>query len=209
MKIVFATENPGKLKEVQMLAEPFGYQVLSPSQAGFVPIKVIEDGATYEENASLKVEAYRTQAGAENFVICGDDSGIEIRALGGEPGLHSRRWLGYDMMDQEICTYALGRMHNVKDRSAEFKSVLAYSLYGAPVLYTRGAMKGWVTETAFADAPRQEGFPFRRLFMVNAGNVEIPLYKFETLALDERVPSHREEAFLSLFQKLSGASSKK
>lgn len=198
MKIVFATENPGKLKEVRDLAAVYGFDVLSPSQAGFTPVQVEETGTTYADNARLKVEAYYHQPNAQKYIVCGDDSGIEIAALCGEPGLHSRRWLGYPMMDQEICCYALGRMHGVKDRSASFKSVLAYSVRGGEIAYTNGELRGWVTETAFADAPRQEGFPFRRLFMV-AAQPPIPLWQFDTLVLAQRVPSHREQSFIQLF----------
>ena len=125
MKLVFATENPGKLREINTFAQHFGVEVISPSQAGFEPRDVEETGSTYEENAALKVQAYASQPKGKEFIICGDDAGIEIAALNGEPGLHTRRWLGYKMADQEIACYALGRMHEKNDRRAVFKSTVA------------------------------------------------------------------------------------
>lgn len=204
MKLVFATENPGKLKEIKSFAENFGIEVLSPSQAGLQSRTVDETGSTYEENAALKVHAYAEQSKAKELIICGDDAGIEISALNGEPGIHSRRWLGYRMMDQEIACYALGRMHDKDDRSAVFKSAVAYSVNGGEINYTHGELRGMLSRTAFSDAPRQEGFPFRRLFVVDA-TPPIPLWQFEDMAFAERQKhnlfSHREHAFMELFEK--------
>lgn len=202
-RIVFATENPGKLREINQFAENFGYEVLSPSQAGFEKVDVEETGTNYEENSRLKVEAYLDQELAKEFVICGDDSGIEINALGGEPGLHSRRWLGHKMSDDEIVGYALGRMHGIADRKAVFKSTVAFSMNGRPVRFVTGEMNGSVANKPFHDAPDQEGFPFRRVFLVEA-KPPVPLWKFDELSLEERpgLLSHRESAFKKLFAEL-------
>lgn len=201
--IVFATENPGKLNEVRQLADYHGYEILSPSQAGLEPVEVEETGTNYRENARLKVEAYLSQAAARELIICGDDTGIEIDALNGEPGLHTRRWLGYRMSDDEIVGYALGRLTGIENRHAVFKSTVAYSVKGGDIQYVEGELPGHITPLPIKDAPKQEGVPFRRLFMLE-GEDAMPLWRFDELAIREREGrySHREAAFIQMFANL-------
>lgn len=202
-QIVFATENPGKINEVSKFAARFGYEVLSPSQAGLEPIEVEETGTTYEENARLKVEAYLEQEVAKDLIICGDDTGIELRALDGEPGLHTRRWLGYRMSDDEIIGYALGRLHGIEDRYAVFKSTVAYSVNGGDIQFVTGELPGNITTEPIPDAPIQSGVPFRRIFMVES-EPPIPLWRFDELPLEDRgsVMAHREKSFKKMFEVL-------
>jgi XTP/dITP diphosphohydrolase len=200
MKLVFATENVGKLSEVRKFAARYGVEILSPSEAGLVPQNVEETGDNYEANARLKVEAYRSQPLAKDLMICADDTGIEIDALHGEPGVHTRRWLGYRMSDDEIVGYTFGRLHEVedKDRSAHFKITIAYSLYGDDIRFCKGQLDGRIVSKPMLEAPRQEGVPFRKLFIVADG--ELPLWKFDETPLDRRILSHRETAFDELFK---------
>ena len=200
MKIVFATENVGKLREVRKLAEHYNVEILSPSEAGLIPQDVEETGSDYETNARLKVEAYTKQPEAKDLIICGDDTGIEIDALGGEPGIHTRRWLGYRMSDDEIIGYTFGRLHDVKDanRTAYFKITIAYSVYGGDIHFCKGQLAGKIVSTPMLDAPTQKGVPFRKLFIVKDGN--IPLWQFDKIPPDQRVLSHRESAFIELFE---------
>jgi len=201
MKIVFATENPGKINEVRNFAAKFGVEILSPSQAGLTPKDVEETGDDYESNARLKVEAYLDQPDAKNLIIIGDDTGIEIDALGGEPGIHTRRWLGYRMSDDEIFGYALGRLHNVADgkRTAKFKSTVAYSINAGDIKIVTGELLGRIVEEPMLEATQREGVPFRRLFIATS-KPELPLWKFEEFAPGDRVLSHRESAFKKLFE---------
>ena len=201
--IVFATENPGKIHEVYPFAQKYGYEVLTPRQAGLQPVEVEETGTTYEENARLKVESYIGQAAAKDLVICGDDTGVEILALNNEPGLHTRRWLGYRMSDDEVIGYALGRLHRIGERAAMFKSTVAYSVYAGDIRFATGALKGHITETPMPDVPHQEGIPFQRIFMVD-GQPPIPLWKFHELELENRqnILTHRQQAFSDMFEAL-------
>ncbi|MDO8335435.1 MAG: non-canonical purine NTP pyrophosphatase [Candidatus Saccharibacteria bacterium] len=204
-QLVFATENPGKLREVRVFAGNYGVEVLSPSNAGLKQHQVEETGTTYEENAKLKVKSCLGQEAAKQLVICGDDSGMEIDALGGEPGIHTRRWLGYEMSDDEIIEHTLKSLSGEKNRKVTSKTVLAYSNHGSPIQFVTGELSGRIAEESF-DVPNQEGFPFRQLFIVNA-NPEIPMWKFDELPLSERNGqlSHREKAFLKLFKELGWA----
>lgn len=203
LEIVFATENPAKLREISSFAAHYGVSVKSPSQAGLEPVSVEETGTNYEENARLKVEPYLAQEKAQDLIICGDDSGVEIEALGGEPGIHTRRWKGYRMTDQEIIEYTLERLKGEQNRRMFTQSVVAYSLHGGPIQLVRGHMKGRIVEEIEPGVPEEEGFPFRQLVVVE-GDPEIPLWKFDSLTPDERRGqlSHREMAFLALFKKL-------
>lgn len=202
MKIVFATENPGKLREVRQFANEYGVEILSPSQAGLKPESTEETGTSYQENAGLKVKTYLSQTAAKNFIICGDDTGIGIDALDGEPGLHTRRWLGHEMSDDEIVGYTLGRLHTVTEpkRTARFVSVVAYSVHGGPMQYETGELDGRIAVNTLPEVPKQSGFPFRQLFIVT-GKTETPLWKFDTLESSKRegLLSHREAAFAKVF----------
>jgi len=202
-QLVFATENPGKLREVSVFADNYGVKVLSPSQAGLEQANVEETGSSYEENAKLKVESCLDQEAAKQLIICGDDSGMEIDALNGQPGIHTRRWLGYEMSDDEIIEHTLKSLSGEQNRKVTSKTVLAYSSHGNPIQFVTGELNGRIAKESF-DVPNQEGFPFRQLFIVDT-EPEIPMWKFDDLPLSERNGhlSHREQAFLKLFQALN------
>lgn len=87
-KLLLATYNPGKAAEMQALLEDLSLELVTPQQMG-VKLEVDEDGATYAENAALKARAFARAAG---ILTLGDDSGLEVDALGGSPGLHSHRY---------------------------------------------------------------------------------------------------------------------
>lgn len=201
-QLVFATENPGKLREVSTFAANYDIEILSPTQAGLSVEKVEETGTSYQENARLKIEPYLGQGAASKLVICGDDSGMEIEALGGEPGIRTRRWKGYEMTDQEIIDYTLQRLRSETNRRVISRTVLAYTVRGGEAKYVSGELKGRIARHPF-NVPGQEGFPFRQLFVVT-GNTEVPMWKFDELSLEQRNGklSHRESAFLKLFHAL-------
>lgn len=209
MEIVFATDNKGKFNELKTFALEQNVAVKHPSEVGLQPVEVDETGNTYHENARLKVEAYIGQPAAKDHVIFADDSGIEIDALGGEPGIHSRRWLGYKMSDDEIVGYALGRLHNVppEKRTALSRCVIACSIRGRDIEYFEGELPVTITERPIPEAPKSEGFPFRRLFIVKH-EPPVPLWTFEQLSPHERpgLLSHREASLMKLIDRLRQSS---
>jgi XTP/dITP diphosphohydrolase len=89
MRLLIATENPGKVREMQVLLNDLGVELVTPKNLG-IDMKVVEDGATYAENAAKKAVAY---ARASGLISIADDSGIEVDALDGAPGLYSARYL--------------------------------------------------------------------------------------------------------------------
>ena len=88
-KLLIATNNRGKMVEIQALLGERKVELLTPAQLG-IELEVIEDGKTYAENALLKGRAYASAAG---LITLADDSGMEVDALGGQPGLHSARYV--------------------------------------------------------------------------------------------------------------------
>ncbi len=94
MRIVVATGNPHKLEEIRAVLEPMGFEVLSLAQlAGAAPTEPEEPGATFEENARIKARYY---AAAVRETVLADDSGLEVDALQGAPGVHSAHWAGHE-----------------------------------------------------------------------------------------------------------------
>jgi XTP/dITP diphosphohydrolase len=122
-KLIFATGNPGKLKEMKQILEDLEVEVLSAAEAGFTD-DVVEDGMTFEENA-LKKAREVSQATGEWAIA--DDSGITINALGGRPGVYTARWAGADANDQDLVNYTLEQMIDVPkgQRAASFHTVAA------------------------------------------------------------------------------------
>ena len=88
-KLLIATNNPGKMVEIQALLGERELELVTPAQLG-IALEVAEDGKTYAENALLKGRAF---AGVSGLVTLADDSGLEVEALGGQPGLHSARYV--------------------------------------------------------------------------------------------------------------------
>ena len=91
-KIILATGNEGKMKEVRMILEDLGLPVLSLKDAG-ITADVEENGTTFEENAQIKAKAIMEMTGA---LVLADDSGLEVDALDKEPGIYSARYMGHD-----------------------------------------------------------------------------------------------------------------
>lgn len=164
-KILFASNNKGKIKEIQAFASKLAIEVLSPQDLG-ISIDVVEDGHTFAENAAKKVQAYLPLVD-KSFYVIGDDSGIEIPALGGEPGVYTRRWAGYEMTDQEIVKYCLEKMIHLSgdERKAAFKTVLALGHASDEFQYFEGQLEGLITEQPDA-RPIQPGMPFRNIFLI-------------------------------------------
>src|SRR5690606_30144021 len=104
--------------------EPLGCEIVTLSELG-VAHDVDEDGVTFEENAIKKVEEYYKITGLPTI---NDDGGLEVDALNGEPGIHSRRWLGYRMTDEELIIELMKRLRDVpqEERTARFRAVVAF-----------------------------------------------------------------------------------
>jgi XTP/dITP diphosphohydrolase len=166
MPMLYATTNPGKVMEVRKHLAPHGIALESPAQIG-LDIEVDETGSTLEENATLKAQAYLRHAPGR--VVMADDTGIEIDALGGEPGIHVRRWKDQQtpMSDAAIIDYCLHRMHGIPQgqRQAQFRTVIAVGIPGGAIECFDGILRGDIRPSA---APlKYAGMPFETLFYIS------------------------------------------
>lgn len=201
MKTYFiGTSNTGKQREIEKFAELYGNNISIKFPNESTTISVDESGSTFEENALLKAQAYKTAIDDSSLLYVGDDSGIAIPALNGEPGVFTRRWSGYEMTDEEILQYCMKRMENLKgdERRATFETVLAVINPEGAIEYFHGKMHGHIIERPL-DIEPQSGFPFRSIFWVDG--IDMPIYKIHALSADKRKEflTHRESAFKQLF----------
>lgn len=118
MEVLCATQNPGKLKELRELLAPLAITILTPSDVHLADLDVEETGETFAENAELKAKAF---AEASGKVSLADDSGLEVKALDNQPGVHSKRVGG---SDAERIAWVLSRLATKNDRRARFVSVI-------------------------------------------------------------------------------------
>lgn len=139
-RIIFATGNQGKMKEIRMIMEDLGIQVVSMKEAG-VKADIVEDGKTFEENAVIKAKTIMEMTGE---IVMADDSGLEIDYLDGAPGIYSARFMGEDT-SYDIKNHALiEKLAGVPDaeRTARFVCSIACALPDGRVLTSYGAMEG-------------------------------------------------------------------
>lgn len=199
-KVLFATSNPGKLKEITRTAEEFGLNITSPADLG-LKIDVDEDGKTFYENAAKKAEAYSNALKDPSVLIIGDDSGIEIAALNNEPGVRTRRWNGNHMTDQEIVDYCLKKMKGFKktDRNATFKTVLALSQYGEETKFFEGLLEGEILESPGAKE-LLPGLPFGAIFYVPENKTLLQDLHGKTLTERKNFMTHREKALNEVYR---------
>lgn len=120
-EIIAATSNSHKIQEIQAILAPQQIRVLSADILGGMP-EVLEEGLTFTTNASLKALA---AARAWNRIVLADDSGLEVAALGGAPGVHSARYAGEDAGDAQNLSKLLREMNAILDRRARFVCVIA------------------------------------------------------------------------------------
>lgn len=122
--IILATNNENKVKEISAKLKEFNIEVISQREVG-CDIDVEETGTTFEENATLKAEAIYKELGRP---VIADDSGLEIDALNGEPGVYSKRFAGQNASDEDRINKVLNLLQNVEEskRTARFKCTLCY-----------------------------------------------------------------------------------
>jgi XTP/dITP diphosphohydrolase len=156
MRLYCATGNPGKLREFRLAAG------LAPVEIELVPgfrqlPPCVEDGATFEENAILKARHYGAYV---NGLLFADDSGLEVDALGGAPGVYSARFSGPHATDESNNRLLLEKLRGIPDRTARFVCAVAL-VEGQQV---RGVYRGTVEGRIIDDARGPNGFGYDPLF---------------------------------------------
>ncbi len=141
-QLLIATNNKGKVKEIQDLLKGMDIEFVTPSQIG-LELDVVEDGKTYAENAAKKAIAF---AKASNLISLADDSGLEVDALDGAPGLYSARYgsvNGEKLSDAERRKYLLAKLQGKSQPwTARFRAVIAIAKPDSDVQLTEGICEG-------------------------------------------------------------------
>ena len=139
-RIVFATGNVGKMREIRMIMEDMGMEILSMKEIGINP-DIVEDGTTFTENAIIKAKAV---AALTDAIVLADDSGLEIDALNKEPGIYSARYMGEDTSYRLKNANLIERLEGVPDekRTARFVCAIAAVLPNGELLTTLGTVEG-------------------------------------------------------------------
>jgi XTP/dITP diphosphohydrolase len=143
-KIIFASNNQGKIREVKdMLADP-DVEVLSMKEAG-IDMDIEENGTTFQQNALIKARAVWNET---HELTIADDSGLEIDWMNGEPGVYSARFMGHDTSYDVKNAAILEKMKDVRgtDRSARFVCAMAAILPDGREITTRGTMEGVIAD---------------------------------------------------------------
>lgn len=193
--LVYATTNPGKFAQVEKIFTHHDIKLKSPSDFD-IKLSVDESGSTLEDNAKLKAVGYQKLLPSDTVII-GDDTGIEIDALGGAPGIKVRRWKGYTMEDEEIIEYCLDKLRGVptEQRGAQFRTVLAIAKAGEPVKYFEGIMRGVILEQP--EDLREPGMPFWPIFYLPKLRMTLGSFHLDTsIDFQLQYPTHREKAVL-------------
>jgi XTP/dITP diphosphohydrolase len=158
--LLIATNNPGKVREYRELLADLPVEITFPSQEG-LDLDVEETGSTFEENACLKALAF---ARATGLLTLADDSGLEVNALGGAPGVHSARYAGPGASDVDRYEKLLRALADVprEKRSARFRCVVALARPSGMIDSVDGTCEGEI-----GYAPRGEhGFGYDPVFLV-------------------------------------------
>lgn len=160
-KIAFATNNKHKLEEVRNILGP-GFEIVSLSDIG-CHADIPETGTTLEENAMIKARYVYENYGISVFA---DDTGLEVEALGGEPGVYSARYAGGEGHDSEAnMRKLLQNMEGKENRRARFRTVIAYILENADGTLERGSMDGIVGGKITLEKRGASGFGYDPVFL--------------------------------------------
>ena len=190
MKIVFATNNQNKIKEVQALI-PKSIELLSLKDIGCFE-EIEETAQTLKGNAKLKADYITKKYGYDCFA---DDTGLEVDALNGAPGVYSARYAGEDANSENNMEKLLDELNNVSDRKAQFQTVIALNLNGKQYFF-EGICKGKIlTKKSGAS-----GFGYDPIFKPKGFDVS-----FAEMTLEEKGKiSHRGKAVSRLVNFFSG-----
>jgi XTP/dITP diphosphohydrolase len=187
MELLLATNNPGKRREIQALLADLPVKLVTPAMLG-LQLDVVEDGATYQENAALKGRAFAQAAGLPALA---DDSGLEVDALDGAPGLHSARYAPQPgATDADRRAYLLANLRGrPRPWTARFRCWVALAQPGGGLEFAEGVCPGEI----IPEARGSDGFGYDPIFLLpELGRTMAEL----TMAEKNRL-SHRARAVLA------------
>ncbi|MFC1638773.1 non-canonical purine NTP pyrophosphatase [Patescibacteria group bacterium] len=190
MKVLVGTTNPGKIEEMSRLLADGGFEIVTLADLDLGDVE--ETGTTFEENALLKARHYAKLSG---LVTVADDGGLEIDALGGAPGVYSKRWVGEDASWEDLAREVMKRMYNVRPehRTARLRTVVAVVRPDGEERTAEAGIEGRIAEE-LDEAAITAGFPYRVLLVVDRYGKP-----YSDLTEEEHAKvNHRREAVLKL-----------
>ena len=181
-KIIFASNNKGKIRELKDILSPLGIEVVSQREAGF-DIEADETGTTFAENSAIKARAIYELA---KIPVLADDSGLCVDALDGQPGVYSHRFAGENATDEEKCRYILEKLENISDekRTARFICDMCFIDENGREYHAEGRCEGKIGR----EEKGNNGFGYDPIFVV--GNRTLA----ELEEAEKNKISHRAEA---------------
>lgn len=188
-KIIFATGNAGKMKEIRMIMADLNIEVQSMKEAD-IQAEIVEDGETFEENAKIKAQAIAQElrARGERAIVLADDSGLEIDYMNKEPGVYSARYMGEDTSYSVKNASLIQRLEGVPDeeRTARFVCVIAAVFPDGSVFETRATIEGRIGY----EERGENGFGYDPIFYLP----EYGMYSAELAPEEKNRISHRGKA---------------
>ncbi len=192
-RLVIATRNRHKIREFGQIVDAERWELVAPEEIGIGDLEVVEDGATYRENAAKKARAYSNASGLPALA---DDSGLEVDALEGQPGIHSARYAGVDSTGASAQDAANRRklLHALRDvpperRTARFRAVVAIAFpYGPNVRFGEGTVEGRIAE----DERGGNGFGYDPIFELPDGRRLAEISSDEKNAISHRGRATRD-----------------
>ena len=196
-KIIFATGNAGKMKEIRMIMADLDIEVQSMKEAE-IQAEIVEDGETFEENAKIKAQAIAQElrARGEQAVVLADDSGLEIDYLNKEPGVYSARYMGEDTPYTVKNANLIQRLEGVPDeeRTARFVCVIAAVFPDGRGFQTRATIEGRIGY----EEKGENGFGYDPIFYLP----EYGMYSAELAPEEKNRISHRGKALRQIAEYL-------
>ncbi len=192
-RIIFATGNEGKMREIRLILADLGMEILSMKDAG-VELDIVEDGTTFAENAEIKAKAVWEKTGD---IVLADDSGLVVDYINGEPGIYSARYMGEDTSYEIKNNNIISRLADAKgkERSARFVCNIAAVLPDGQVEHTEAYMEGLI-----ADEPAgNEGFGYDPILYIP----EFGLTSAQLSIEQKNQISHRGKALEAMKERLN------
>lgn len=194
-KIIFATGNQGKMKEIREILANENAEILSMKEAG-IYMDIVEDGKTFAENAMIKAKAVAAAPQAEGAVVLADDSGLEVDYLNKEPGIYSARYMGEDTSYKVKNQNIIDRLDGVpkEKRTARFVCAIAAVLPNQEVIVVEETIEGYI---GWEEAGTN-GFGYDPIFYVDeyqCSTAELPMEVKNKL-------SHRGKALRAMKERL-------
>ncbi len=188
MKIIAATGNKSKIKEIKEIFSPLGFEVISQSEAE-IDIEPEENGASFEENALIKA---RAAAEYTDACVIADDSGLCVDALDGRPGIYSARYAGEGASDKDKIAKLLSELSGEENRTAHFMTSVAFIMPDGREITAHGRVDGHILEEALGE----NGFGYDPVFFSN----ELGKSFAEATAEEKNSVSHRGRALRALYE---------